>query len=422
MPQYDPPLSGVQVLDLSSGPMAAVGRLLADLGAHVTHVRLRGITGDEPVGPVVGGVPVGTAIDRLGLGEVDLDPATGSGRLAWETLLADADVLIETTRPGSAAEAALGAAWVRERYPALVIASVSDFGRGHRYSGWQTTTPVLHALTSELSRSGLPGREPLLPPGELPYQVAAAQAAAMTVSMFLDRLRTGQGCRIDFSVLDGAMQALDPPFGMTGSASAGVPLSQLPRGRTDERFRYPIIGCADGYVRICVLSRRQWQCMFAWMGSPPEFADPKYDNLWERFNSPALLQAISRFFSDKEAAELEVQGQRHGVPTAAVLTLDQALVGPMNVLPPGALPSLSPRPWKPSRSRHADSCARRSSRRDCPQVSPPGSSKSTATAPARRPRPPTADVSACGRRRFSRGASGPARGVRWKASGCSTSG
>jgi crotonobetainyl-CoA:carnitine CoA-transferase CaiB-like acyl-CoA transferase len=322
---YDPPLSGVQVIDLSSGPMAAVGRLLADLGAHVTRVRLRGVTSDEAVGPVIAGVPVGTAVERHGISELELDPAAVGGQQRWAALLADADILIETTGPGSAAEAALDAGRLRARYPELVVVSVSDFGRGNDHSGWQATTPVLHALTSELSRSGIPGRDPLIPPGELPYQVAAAQAAVMTISVFLDRLRTGQGSRIDFSVLDGAMQVLDPPFGMTGSASAGVPLSEQPRGRPDEGHRYPIVACADGYVRICVLSKRQWRGMFDWMGRPPEFADPKYDSIMARFNSPALLQAISLFFSDKPAAELEEQGQEHGVPTAAVLTLDQAL-------------------------------------------------------------------------------------------------
>ena len=322
---YDPPLSGVQVIDLSSGPMAALGRLLADLGAHVTRVRLRGVTSDEAVGPVIAGVPVGTAVERHGIGELEIDPGTADGQPRWAALLGDADILIETTRPGSAAETALDAGRLRARYPGLVIVSVSDFGRGNAYSGWRATTPVLHALTSELSRSGIPNRDPLIPPGELPYQVAAAQAAVMTVSVFLDRLRTGQGSRLDFSVLDGAMQVLDPPFGMTGSASAGIPLSEQPRGRPDEGHRYPIIACTDGYVRICVLSKRQWRGMFDWMGCPPEFADPRYDSLTARFNSAALLQAISLFFSDKPATELEEQGQEHGVPTAAVLTLDQAL-------------------------------------------------------------------------------------------------
>jgi crotonobetainyl-CoA:carnitine CoA-transferase CaiB-like acyl-CoA transferase len=322
---YDAPLSGVQVLDLSSGPMTAVGHLLADLGAHVTRVVLRDVTGPAVKGPVVDGVPVGTAMDRLGTDELAVDPAGADGRQQWAGLLADADILIETTRPGSAAEAALGTRAIREQHPTLVIVSISDFGRGNSHSHWQATTPVIHALTSELSRSGIPGRDPLIPPGDLPYHVAAAQAALMAVAVFLDRLRTGQGDLLDFSVLEGAMQALDPPFGMTGSAASGVPLSAQPRGRPEARHQYPIVGCKDGHTRICVLARRQWHGMFAWMGKPAEFADPKYDDLRERFNSPALLRAISAFFADKTRAELEIEGQEHGVPTAAVLTLEEAL-------------------------------------------------------------------------------------------------
>ena len=64
----------------------------------------------------------------------------------------------------------------------LVILSISDFGRDNDCAHWQATTPVLHALTSQLSWSGIPGREPLVPPGRnLPYQVAAAQAAVFAV-------------------------------------------------------------------------------------------------------------------------------------------------------------------------------------------------------------------------------------------------
>ncbi|PRC50241.1 CoA transferase, partial [Mycobacterium sp. ITM-2017-0098] len=100
-------------------------------------------------------------------------------------------------RPGSRAEATLSVRDIHARYPQLVILSISDFGRDTEYRTWEATGPVFHALTSELSRSGIPGREPLIPPAELPHQVAAAQAAVMTLSVFLDRLRTGEGDLID---------------------------------------------------------------------------------------------------------------------------------------------------------------------------------------------------------------------------------
>jgi crotonobetainyl-CoA:carnitine CoA-transferase CaiB-like acyl-CoA transferase len=312
---YDPPLSGVTVLDLSSGPMTAVGRLLADLGARVTPVTLPGVTEPAPEP-----APLATAINRHGMTPVPVD------LLGWRRLLTTADILIENTTPGSDAEKALAVKSIRADHPALVILSISDFGRDTRFRGWQATTPVLHALTSELSRSGIPGRAPLVPPGsQLPYQVAAAQAAVLTLGVLIDRLRTGTGDLIDFSVLDGAMQTLDPPFGTAGTASGGVALNAQRRDWDAERLRYPIIACKDGHIRICLLAKRQWHGMFEWMGRPEDFADPSFDRLRVRLGSPALLAAIGQFCADRTRAELETEGQRHGVPTAAVLTLAEAL-------------------------------------------------------------------------------------------------
>lgn len=327
---YDPPLAEVRILDLSRGPMTAVGRLLADLGAAVTQVHLPGVT-EEPAGPIAEGAgvdpeSVGIAINRHGVDTVVVDLSTPDDHRRWVQLLAGADILIEDTRPGSDAEKALAARNIHAEHPGLVILSISDFGRDTSYRGWHATTPVLHALTSELSRSGIPGREPLVPPAaQLPYHVAAAQAAVMTMSVYLDRLRTGEGDFIDFSILDGAMQTLDPPYGTAGTASAGVALSAQKRDWNAERLRYPIIACKDGHVRICLLAKRQWHGMFEWMGRPVQFADPSFDRLRVRFSSPELMSEIGRFCAGQTRAELEVAGQRHGVPTAAVLTLAETL-------------------------------------------------------------------------------------------------
>ncbi|WKG05239.1 CoA transferase [Mycolicibacterium sp. HK-90] len=328
--RYDPPLSGVRVLDLTRGPMTAVGRLLADLGATVTQVHLPGVTAEAPapIGGDAGIEPdsVALAINRHGLESVVIDPSMPGDHDRWVQSLAGADILIEETRPGSDAEKSLAVSTIHAEHPGLVILSISDFGRDTDYRGWQATTPVLHALSSELSRSGIPGREPLVPPAALlPYHVAAAQATVMTVSVYLDRLRTGEGDLIDFSILDGAMQTLDPPYGTAGTASAGVALSAQQRDWNAERLRYPIIPCKDGHVRICLLAKRQWHGMFEWMGRPEQFADPSFDRLRVRFSSPELMTAIGQFCAGQTRAELEVAGQRHGVPTAAVLTLAETL-------------------------------------------------------------------------------------------------
>ncbi|MWA02995.1 CoA transferase [Actinomadura sp. LD22] len=321
----DLPLTGVNVLDLTSGPLAAIGRHLVEWGAEVLRVEPPGGAADRSTGRRAAGVALGFAAANLGKRAVALDLTSPDGRDRFRALLSGADILLESTLPASPESSALDVEGIRREHPGLVILSATPFGRTGSHTGWQATSPVFHALSGELSRSGIPGREPLMPPGDLPYECAVPQAVFAVLLAHLERLRTGQGDHLDFSVLDGAVSALDPGYGIAGSATAGVPASKLPRGRPEARHQYPVIPCADGFVRVCILAPRQWRGMFEWMGRPAEFADPSYDKLGTRFSSTTLLPAIARFFADKKRSELEEAGQRHGVPVAAVLDLDEAL-------------------------------------------------------------------------------------------------
>ena len=59
-------------------------------------------------------------------------------------------------------------------------------------------------------------------------------------------------------------------MGMTGTALSATPqnITWLSRGRPVAR-PYPIYPCADGYVRIVLLTGRQWRKMGDWLGTPP---------------------------------------------------------------------------------------------------------------------------------------------------------
>jgi crotonobetainyl-CoA:carnitine CoA-transferase CaiB-like acyl-CoA transferase len=305
------PLAGVRVLDLVSGPMAAISRHYAELGADVIRIEPDGGANDRRSGLSLNGASIDFIAANLG------KRATTEDR--FTALSAEADIVI-------APRGTVDVASLREINPAVVILSISDFGGGNRFSDWVGSGPVFHALSGELSRSGIPGRPPLLPPGDLAIVCGAVQAAYATLLAYWQALKTGRGDNLDFSLLDGATQALDPGYGIAGSATAGVPASKLPRGRPEARFMYPILPCLDGFVRLCVLAPRQWQGMFEWMGRPEEFAGPAFDKLQTRFGSKTLLPAIARFFADKTRAQVEEEGQGFGVPAAALLDLDEALV------------------------------------------------------------------------------------------------
>lgn len=319
----DLPLAGIRIVDAVSGALGAVGRFLGELGAEVIRVEPRDGGPDRRRGTMLAGASLDFVAANLGKQAIGLDLPTDHARLC--TLVAEADVLIEATPPGSAEQAALDLPTLRAANPALVVASISDFGQVGPWTHWQASDAVLHALTGGLSRSGLPGRPPLIPPGALAIQTAAAQIAFVILAGLVRRLRTGEGERIDVSLLDAAMQALDPGYGLSGSAQSGVPLWKMDRGRTDERYRYPIIPCADGFVRLCVLAPRQWRGMHAWMGAPEAFAGPEWEKLMVRFRSTTLIPAIAAFFADKTRAEIEREAVAHGVPAAALLDVGEAV-------------------------------------------------------------------------------------------------
>ena len=317
----DRPLAGMRVVECVSGTMAHTARLLADLGAEVIRVEPAGGGAERREGPMLNGQSLLFAAANLGKRAVAMAVTDPS----FDALLADADILIENSAPGSDAHAALDPAARAARHAGLVVVSLSDFGQVGPWRTWRATDPVLHALSGGLSRSGLPDRAPLLPPGELFLHAAATQAAVITLAAFIQRLRDGRGDHVDVALIEAGMAALDPGFGIAGSAQSGVPLWKMSRGRFDERHRYPIIACADGYVRLCIMAPRQWRGMWEWMGRPDAFAGPEWEKLQTRFRSPDLIPAIAALLATKTRAEVEAEAAAHGVPAAALLDLDEGI-------------------------------------------------------------------------------------------------
>ena len=74
------------------------------------------------------------------------------------------------------------------------------------------------------------------------------------------------------------------------------------------------------------MAPRQWHGLRAWLGEPPRFQDPRFDTLAARAQAFDELGAlIGAMFADRSRDELVAEGQRHGVPIAAVLTPAEAL-------------------------------------------------------------------------------------------------
>ena len=304
------PLCGVRVLENVRGPMGALARMLSELGADVVKLEPDGGSPDRREGRMAGDVSLEFIGANLG------KRSTNAGRL--QSMVVAAHILIDDS-------GTLNLPALRSLSPALLTVAVSPFGADNDFTDWRGSEAVYHALSAQLSRSGLPGSPPLIPPGNLASECAVTQAFYAVMGALSRCIDTGEPDHLDFAILDGTGQVLDPGFGISGSAAAGTPASAMPRGRPDVAYRYPVIRCADGYVRLCVVAPKQWQGIFEWMGRPEQFSDPKFANLIHRFKSPELLPFYQHYISDKTRAEVEAGGREHGFPCAAVFSLAEGI-------------------------------------------------------------------------------------------------
>jgi len=319
-------LASLRVLDLSGADGDPVSRLMADLGADVLKVEPPGGSPARTQAPMLAATSLPFALHNANKRSTVLDPADAADRARFVELAGSADILVDSGIPGQCAAYGISCQELADRHPRLVALSVTDFGSTGPRSSWRATDPVFYALSGALSRSGPTTGTPVLPPDGIGTGTAAVQAAWSALVAYYNRLRCGTGDYIDFSRFDAVVMALDPAFGAHGQAAAGIRKPDRWRGRPRNQDAYPIYRCSDGYVRLCVMSPRQWRSLRHWLGEPEEFQDPRYDVIAARFAAwPQISVLIEELFATQTMKALVATGQAHGVPIAAVLSPSQIL-------------------------------------------------------------------------------------------------
>jgi crotonobetainyl-CoA:carnitine CoA-transferase CaiB-like acyl-CoA transferase len=172
--------------------------LMADNGARVIRV-----SAPEPDPSMdVGGYPVW----NRGKKGIVLDLAKTEGRRVFERLLAEADVLLESSNPGEMDKLGLGFDALHAKYPRLVYTSITGYGQ----VGSERDRPALEALVQ--ARTGIMANEHFKPrPGPIyaGFAVGGYGAASLaligSIAALYVRETTGRGQRVDTSLRDGAL-------------------------------------------------------------------------------------------------------------------------------------------------------------------------------------------------------------------------
>ena len=318
------PLAGMRVIDLADEKGELCGRILADLGADVIRIEPPQGARSRGIPPFHGDTSLYFAYRNTNKRGVSLDLQSTDDRERLQALLASADVMLESHAPGALARLGLDPAELIERHPQLVIISITDFGQTGPYRDWVATDALIAAMSGMVFKAGIPEKPPLIPPGAMAYDTAAIVAAFASLTAHWQRLRTGRGQHVDFSVLEAVAQTTDWSFaGASAAKEKGQPYAVVRNGSGPV---YPIYACKDGYVRLVILSPRQWRAMRAWLGEPEAVQGDEWDAFLTRLIHAELLGGLlSEHFADMAMTDVCVEAQHRGIVCTPVLRPEEVV-------------------------------------------------------------------------------------------------
>jgi len=321
------PLEGLKVLDLTRLlPGGFCSMLLADFGADVIKVEDTGL-GDYVrwAPPYYEGVErsAGSALFlslNRGKRSIRIDLKSAQGKDVLLRLVREADVLLESFRPGVLDRLGVGYERLREENPGLVYGAITGYGQdgpGRDRSGHDLNYLGLNGI---LGLSGEADGPPVPSAAQVADLGGGALMAVVGVLIALrERERSGQGQQVDCSMFDGSLSLL-----------AMLAAEMLAGGAVPRRGELRLAGgivcyrpyrCADGYVTLGALEPKFWSAFCQGVG--------REDLAGHAFDPPGseAHRTLSEIFAERTREQWRAFAAEHDCCLEPVLDLDEALNG-----------------------------------------------------------------------------------------------
>src|SRR5690606_17693402 len=112
-------------------------------------------------------------------------------------LVAGADLVVESFAPG-----VIEALDLPNRFPGLVVLSISPYGRGGPLSSQPAADLPIQAHSGAISVRGLPSQPPIMCGGRITEWIGGTFAAVAALAAVTRARKSGQGDHIDFSLCE----------------------------------------------------------------------------------------------------------------------------------------------------------------------------------------------------------------------------
>jgi crotonobetainyl-CoA:carnitine CoA-transferase CaiB-like acyl-CoA transferase len=302
------PLQGLTVIELASilaGPIT--GQFLAELGADVIKVENPATGGDPTRGWRLSSEPAETDVSAYfscanwGKSSIALDVAVDAGREVVRHLVAQADIVLVSYKPGDDRKLGLDAERLRGVNPRLIYAQISAYGSDDPRPGFDA---IIQAESGFTYLNGTPGGPPVKMPVALVDLLAAHQLKQAILLALLQRERSGEGATLHVSLLGAAIASL------ANQAANYLVAGQIPVRMGSEHPNIvpygSIFRSADGRELVLAAgTERQWRHLAGALGRPELADDPRFATNQSRVQHRDALNALlGRLFSALPASTI----------------------------------------------------------------------------------------------------------------------
>jgi len=298
--------------------------LLGDLGADVIKVEApEGDLGRQLGPPWVNDTSAVFVAFNRNKRSIVLDLKTEKGLEIALQLVASADVLVESFRPGVLGRLGLGYDACRALRPDIVYCSISAYGStgpGARRGG---VDGILQAASGLMTLLGEEGQAPCKVQTPIVDITTGHLAAFAVVAQLLQRERTGKGGFIDASMLAAAVslqQASITGFLSDGQQPARIG-SAAPYSAPNEAFP-----AEDGWIMIAAYQDQRWERLCLMLDREDLLSDPRFASSGNRvLNREAMRTELGATFLKRNCSywlrELDIAD----IPCAKVATYNDLI-------------------------------------------------------------------------------------------------
>jgi len=313
--------TGLKVLDMAQGVAGPhCGLLLAQHGAEVTKLEPLGGDWGRDLGTSYGDLSAFGAVYNRGKRSIAVDLKAEEGLAVAKRLAAEADVVLESFRPGVMARFGLDYASVAKENPSVVYMSVSGFGQDGPYSKLPATDSVIQAFSGLMAvnkdHRGVPQRINVIAV-DIFTGLYAFQGVAPALYR---RLRTGKGVHLDISLMQSALaflsakmieRQLDGPE----MIALGAPLGTY--------------AASDGFFNMNARRDQHFKALMEMVGRPDMAEDPRYQTPDGRIQHSDELDAVIRpAFAERTTEEWLADLKAHDILAARVNDFPDILADP----------------------------------------------------------------------------------------------